>query len=153
VLPTQPLLSGLLEGVTVAATGPLNASLCYLGLLSTATLQSPTSTTTAANIGLCTGSLQPGVTVGPWGGPYPLNDGSEVLEGQDILRFTPSTTADNQQVIGTWIGNTSLCGTLLGVELFATPIQLVAGGDPLSVIPRLSLTPNAMGSVSQVYDG
>ena len=153
MLPTQPLLSAFLEGVTVAATGALDQTLCFLGLLASATLQSPTSSTTAVNIGLATGSLEPGVTVGPWLGPYPLNDGSMVLEGQDILRFTPATTADNQQVIGTWIGTTSLCATLLGIELFDSPVNLVAGGDPLSVIPRLSLTPNAMGTVSQVYDG
>jgi hypothetical protein len=153
MLPTQSLLAAILSETTVAATGVFDSTLCFLGLLSSATIQSPTSATTAANVGLATGSLAPGVTIGPLLGPYPLNDGSSVLEGADILRFTPSTSVDNQQVIGTWLGTAATLGTLLGIELFDKPVQLVAGGDPLSVIPRLSLTPSAMGTVSQVYDG
>lgn len=150
--PTQQLLANMLTGVTVAATGAFSPTLCFVGIAQDIAEQSPTSKTTWANVVPCTGSLSLGSTLGPLLGPYPLNDGSEVLEGEQI-RFTPSTSLDNQTAQYWWLANAAFGGTLLAYEALPTAFPLVAGGDPLTIIPRLSITPTALGSVSQVYDG
>lgn len=149
---TRSLLSAMLAQSTTVASGILNESLLYAGIAQDVTVQSPTSATTWAEVAPCTGSLSLGVSVGPWLGPYPLNDGSEVLEGE-IIRFTPATSVDNQSAAYWWLGNSPQGGTLLGFEQLPQIFNLVAGGDPLSIVPRLSVTPQALGSVSQAFDG
>ncbi len=150
--PTQSLLSAMLAQTSTPTTGVLYETNLFVGIAQNITVQSPTSETTWEDVAPCTGSLSLGVTVGPWLGPYPLNDGSEVLEGE-ILRFTPATSVDNQAAAYWWIANAATGGTLMGFEALPETFNLIAGGDPLSIIPRLSLTPTALGSVSQVYDG
>lgn len=154
VFPTAVLQDDFLKSQTVGATGAFSPTLCFVGLAQGVTQQSPTSQTTAADLAECTGSLRGGQTLGPVSGPYPLNDGSAVLEG-DVIRFSPSTSLDNQEVQAWWIANgpTLATATLLAYELLDSPVILQAGGDPLSIVPRLSITPTALGSVSKVFDG
>lgn len=107
--------------------------------------------TTMSDVTPCTGSLAPLQEVTDWSPVYQEKSGMDVVDGP-IMRFSPTTPADAQEVVGVYLTDSADGGDLLGVIPLPAPVQLLGPQNILSFVVRLTLDPSGTWDASVTWD-